>query len=109
MRKYGVEDIMFEMANLLPKRTGLKYVIWYGPMIPKHKPRIKVMLGDDKEISIQIEDHEVIGDSNKISASDLNDIFKWIDMNKEILLKYLNEAHKGTIDNGDVIDNIKKL
>lgn len=103
------QDMMFEMANLPPKRTGLKYQIWYSTKIEKHKPRIKVDLGDGKALSIQIEDHKVIGAVDKISSKDLNNILKWIDMNKELLLKYWNDAHSGTIDNGDVIDNVKKI
>ena len=102
------QEMMFEMANLPPKRTGLKYQIWYSAKIEKHKPRIKVDLGDGKALSIQIEDHKVIGAVDKISSKDLNNILKWIDMNKELLLKYWNDAHLGTIDNGDVIDNVKK-
>lgn len=103
------QEMMFEMANLPPKRTGLKYQIWYSAKIEKHKPRIKVDLGDGKALSIQIEDHKVIGAVDKISSKDLNNILKWIDMNKELLLKYWNDAHLGTIDNGDVIDNVKKI
>ena len=103
------EDTMFEMANLPPRRTGLKYQIWYSAKVEKHKPRIKVDLGDGNSISVQIEDHKVIGATDKISSKDLNDIFTWIDMNKEILMAYWNDAHTGVIDNGDVIEKVKKL
>lgn len=103
------QDAMFEMANLPPRRTGLKYQIWYSAKVEKHKPRIKVDLGDGKCISIQIEDHKVIGATNKISSRDLDDIFTWIDLNKEILITYWNDAHTGSIDNGDVIEKVKKL
>ncbi len=68
------QEMMFEMANLPPKRTGLKYQIWYSAKIEKHKPRIKVDLGDGKALSIQIEDHKVIGAVDKISSKDLNNI-----------------------------------
>ena len=75
----------------------------------KYEDKGSVDLGDGKALSIQIEDHKVIGAVDKISSKDLNNILKWIDMNKELLLKYWNDAHLGTIDNGDVIDNVKKI
>lgn len=103
------QDVMFEMANLPPRRTCLKYQIWYSAKVEKHKPRIKVDLEDGKCISIQIKDHKVIGATNKIPLRDLDDIFTWIDTNKEILIKYWNDTHTGSIDNGDVIEKIKKL
>lgn len=97
------------MANLLPKRTGLAYNIWYGPKEPRHKPRVKVSIGNGKELSIEIESHEVLGDVNKIDKSELTKIFEWLDLNRDILLRYWNEARNGTIDNGDVIDKLKKV
>lgn len=103
------EDMLFEMANLLPKRTGLKYTVWYSAKVERHKPRIKVDLGDNRSITIQIESHLTRGDLDKIGQKDLDDILRWLDLNKEILLKYWYEAHNGTIDNGDVMDNIVKV
>lgn len=103
------EDILFEMSNLLPCSTGLKYTIWYGPKIAKHKPRIKVKLGDGKELSIQIEDHKVKGAIDKISSKDLENIFKWIDLNKEALLKYWNEAPEDKIDSMQMGKLLKPL
>ena len=107
--EYTNDDMLFEMANLPPKRTGLKYQIWYSAKVEKHKPRIKVDLGDNNSISIQIEDHKIIGATDKISSKELENTLEWIDINKEILLKYWHEAHTGSIDNGDVIENIKKI
>lgn len=106
---FSEQDMMFEMANLPPRRTGLRYQIWYSAKVKGQKPRIKVDLEDDKSISIQIENHITTGATDKISSKDLNVILKWIDMNKELLLKYWNDSHTGIIDNGDVIDNVKKL
>lgn len=98
-----------DMANLLPKRTGLPYTIWYGPKESRHRPRVKVSIGNGKELSIEIESHKVLGDVNKIDKSELTKIFEWLDLNRNILLRYWNEARNGTIDNGDVIDNLKKV
>lgn len=98
-----------DMANLLPKRTGLPYTIWYGPKESRHRPRVKVSIGNGKELSIEIESHKVLGDVNKIDKSELTKIFEWLDLNRNILLRYWNEARNGTIDNGDIIDNLKKV
>lgn len=98
-----------DMANLLPKRTGLPYTIWYGPKESRHRPKVKVSIGNGKELSIEIESHKVLGDVNKIDKSELTKIFEWLDLNRNILLRYWNEARNGTIDNGDVIDNLKKV
>ena len=98
-----------DMANLLPKRTGLPYTIWYGPKESRHRPRVKVSIGNGKELSIEIESHKVLGGVNKIDKSELTKIFEWLDLNRNILLRYWNEARNGTIDNGDVIDNLKKV
>lgn len=96
------------MANLPPKRTGLPYQIWYSAQEPRHKPRIKVDLPDGRNLSIEIESHKVTGPLKKISSTDLNKILEWMDLNKEILLKYWNGARSGSIDNGDVLNELKK-
>ena len=36
------DALIFEMANLLPCRTGLKYQVWYSANYKGQKPRIKV-------------------------------------------------------------------
>ena len=61
------------------------------------------------KLSIEIDSHKIVGDISKISKVELNKIFKWLDLNKNILLKYWNEARDGTIDNGDVLENLKKV
>lgn len=103
------EDRLFEMSNLLPCSTGLKYPIWYSAKIEKHKPRIKVDLGDGKVLSIQIEDHKVKGEVDKISSKDLNNIFKWIDLNKDALLRYWNEAGENKIDTMQMSKLLKSI
>lgn len=102
-------NALFEMANLLPKRTGLKYTIWYGAKVPKHRPRIKVDLKDNNSVTICLDNYEVKGNVDKISQHDLNDIFRWLELNREVIIQYWEEAHTGTIDNGDVIDRIVKI
>lgn len=78
IRVVSDQDTMFEMPDLPPGRTGLKYQIWYSAKIEKRRPGIKADLGDDNSISVRIEDHKVKGD---------------IDMNKETLMTYWNAEH----------------
>lgn len=100
---------IFDMANLPPKRTGLPFQIWYSAEVPKHKPRIKVDLSDGSQLSVEIESHKIKGDSSKVKSSDLKKLFKWLDLNKEILLDYWFNAHSGSIDNVDVFESLKKI
>ena len=109
MNEVSEEDIMFLMSNLLPKSTGLKYPIWYSARIENQEPGIKVNLEDGKSIYVSILDKKATGDIYAISPEDLNDISRWIDLNRELLLKYWNGAHKGIIDSCDVAEQMVKL
>ena len=103
------DDLMFEMANLLPCRTGLKYQVWYSAHSHGHNPRIKVDLPDGKSVYIQIENHEVKGDIDKMPSKELQKLFDWIDLNKDSLLKYWNEAHAGKIDTETMNKWLKRI
>lgn len=107
--KASKDAMMYEMANLFPKRTGLKYQIWYSAAYPGHNPSIKVDLGDNKSIYIQIENHDTIGDINKIKSKELNKIYDWIDLNKEALLRYWNGASEGKIDTAEMSTLLKPI
>ena len=101
--------LMFEMANLLPCRTGLKYQVWYSTQSYGYKPRIKVDIPDGKSIYILIENHEVKGDIDKIASKELQRIFDWIDLNKDVLLKYWKEAPAGKIDTVEMNNWLKPI
>lgn len=99
---------IFDMANLPPKRTGLDCQIWYSAKTPKHKPRIKVDLGE-YAVSINIESHKITGHVSSGDIQRVNKVIQWIDLNKEVLLDYWENAASGSIDNGDVLQRLKKL
>ena len=103
------DDLMFEMANLLPCRTGLKYQVWYSAHSHGHNPRIKVDMPDGKSVYIQIENHEVEGDIDKIASKELQRIFDWIDLNKDALLKYWDEAPTAKIDTVEMNNLLKPI
>ena len=101
------DDLMFEMSNLFPCITGLKYQVWYSAYSHGSQPRIKVDMPDGKSVYIQIENHEVKGEVDKITSQELQRLFDWIDLNKNALLKYWNEAPAGKIDT-EVMNNLLK-
>lgn len=103
------DDLMFEMANLLPCRTGLKYQVWYSAHPYDLEPRIKVDIPEGKSIYIKIENHEVEGDIYKITSKELQNIFDWIDLNKNALLKYWNEAPTAKIDTVEMNNLLKSI
>lgn len=56
---------LYEMANLTPKRTGLKVQIWsdHGGVLRNkkdHKPRVKIGTNDGKSVSVSIEPTPVL-------------------------------------------------
>ena len=99
----------YRISNLLPRITGLKYPIWYRARIENQEPIIKVDLEDGKNIYVSIEERRAAGDIDSISPEDLNDIYRWIELNKELLLKYWNGADKGIIDCCDVAELMVNL
>ena len=100
---------MFEMANLLPCRTGLTYQVWYSAKSFGYQPRLKVDISIGTSIYIQIENHEVEGDIDKIASKEVQRIFDWIDLNREALLKYWNEAPFGKIDTVEMNNLLKPI
>jgi len=84
---------LFEMANLSPKRTGLPFVVWISPKGgAPHDVRIKVSQGPKVHssdlISVAIRpDVHVVG-GGKLSASDLAILDQWIQLNRDVLIRY---------------------
>lgn len=88
---------MVEMANLSSKDTGLSYVIWFGEVGGQHGPRIKVSnikgkfaTNDNFVISVAREPQVLTPRSRKISNSDLEDVFDWVKLNYDTLMKLWN-------------------
>ena len=97
-KKEFIEDTenIFEMSNLSPRKTGLKKIIWISVKgNAKHGPRIKVYKnnsGKGENFSVTIGDTpSTIGDVF-IKSKDLNDIFEFIKINKDVLLKHWNNT-----------------
>jgi hypothetical protein len=84
---------LFEMANLSPKRTGLPFVVWISPKAgAPHDVRVKVSKGPKAHpadlISVAVRpDVHVVGGGN-MSAHDLALLKKWIEVNRDVIVKY---------------------
>jgi hypothetical protein len=86
-------ESLFEMANLSPKRTGLPFVVWISPRAgAPHDVRVKVSKGPkvhpSELISVTVRpDVHVVG-AGEMSARDLAMLQKWIELNRDVIIKY---------------------
>jgi Domain of unknown function (DUF4160) len=86
------DDALFEMANLSPKRTGLRFVVWISPKAgAPHDVRVKVSEGPKEHrsefISVAIRpDVRVVG--GEMSAHDLALLREWVELNRDVIIKY---------------------
>jgi len=107
------DDELLEMANISPKKTGLKDVyIWVGPNPTYHWKRINVSNIPNKFdknncFTITIPEFRIIGDYNSklITKKTLDDIKKFITLNMQVICDYSDEK----ISTDELIDNIIKI
>jgi hypothetical protein len=102
-------DEFFDMANLFPKHTGLPFVVWISFRGgARHDIRVKVSPGpktlplEMTSIAIRPEIRVVQG---SLSGGDLALLSKWIEMNRDVLLRYW----EGEIDTKDAIEAIQPI
>ena len=93
------EDMLFEMANISPKDSGVRYPMWVDSVgenrnnmhtLPRLKvqykgQKIPVLLSDEPQIPESVQD--VLGFS---SFKDFNQVKEFIKQNKDLLLKHWN-------------------
>jgi len=106
-KDYLTQDL-YEMANFNPTRTGLKEVIWISVKNSNHGPRIKIYEGKQtkgKNFSVTIEDEPRTIGKVFVNSKELNNIFKFIKINKDLLLKYWEYQ----LDTVDLALNIQKI
>jgi len=86
------DEDLFEMANISPKRTGLPFVVWISPNAgAPHDVRVKVSQGpkihSSELVSVAIRpDVHVVG--GELDANDLSLLQKWIELNRDVIIKY---------------------
>lgn len=105
------QEILFEMSNLIKSDTGLNYKIWIQVKTgkEKHWARIKVEVNSEL-IPISISDNPEIMIKAKqdiIDSKNLNQIKKWIIINKDLLLEYWNS--KGDLGLKEFFKRMKKI
>lgn len=112
-QKILLEATFFEMANLYPGDTGLKYVIWLGKVGGQHGPRIKVSNvkgsfaeNDNFIMSISKEPVNLTPRYTKISSNDVGDVEDWIKRNYKVLIELWKVYETGT---GSAIELLNRL
>jgi hypothetical protein len=102
-------DAPFEMANLFPKHTGLPFVVWISYKGgAQHDICVKVSPGPkalpSETVAVAIRPHVRLVEG-QIDAAGLRLLTKWIDLNRDVLVKYWD----GEIDTKDAIDAIRRI
>lgn len=105
------EEAPFEMTNLRPKRTGLPMTVYVSfRNKAKHDARVKVSMshGDHMDldnvavVSIRPEPKLLHGE---LSRSDLQQVQRWIELNRAALLDHWEERSDGA----DLVYALKRL
>ena len=85
-------DLLFEMANLVHRDTGLPFVVWISPKgNARHDVRVKVsrspkaVPSEMVSVAIRPNVHVVEG---KMSTSDLKLLSRWVELNRDVLVRY---------------------
>ena len=102
------EDELFEMANLHPKTTGLRQVVWFsGDPVAKHnRPRGKVRVeGTFYPFSVDEPVEWLARPAPGVSASDFARLVSYVGLNRQAILDYWN----GGIDTHDFIARLQRL
>ncbi len=80
------------MASLSPKRTGLPFVVWISPKAGappddrvKVSPGPAVLRSDLVSVAIR-PDVRVVG--GKMTGTDLALLQKWVELNRDVIIKY---------------------
>ena len=108
-------EILMEMANLSPKRTGLKVAIWSdGDGKSRNKkdklPRVKIGT-NDYEVSVSIEkEPKILAQTKNIKENEMNKIkeaMKYISKNYDLFLKHYESSYDDFDDN-DLFDALRE-
>ena len=102
-------ESLFEMANLFSKHTGLPFVFWiFYRGSAQHDVRVKVSPGPkvlpSQMASVAIRPTVRVLEG-EMSGSDLNLLTKWIELNRDVLVRYWD----GEIDTKDALDLMQAL
>jgi hypothetical protein len=83
---------LFEMAGLPPHETGLSFAVWVSPRGKAwHSARIKVTnppYGANPETIYQIEPFRAVQGTQWLSASQEQELERWVSLNKQALIDF---------------------
>jgi hypothetical protein len=90
--KLAIEDDLFIMSNLHPKRTGLPFVVWISPRGgAQHDVRVKVSRGPrampGEFINVTVRPTVAVV-NGVLSNHELALLRQWIELNREVLVKF---------------------
>jgi hypothetical protein len=95
-------ELLFEMANLVQRDTGLPFVVWISPKgNARLDVRVKVSRSTNAvpsemvSVAIRPNVHVVEG---KMSASDLKLLSRWVELNRDVLVRYWDGDIESTKD-----------
>jgi len=95
-------ELLFEMANLVQRDTGLPFVVWISPKgNARHDVRVKVsrspkaVPSEMVSVAIRPNVHVVEG---KMSAGDLKLLGRWVELNRDVLVRYWDGDIESTRD-----------
>lgn len=108
-RLLASDDELFEMANLTPRRTGLKQRLWVSVNLHgrHHRPRLKVEGTDKQFYPVSIDDDVAFlaGWPPGFSAIDFQSLEQFVNANRDVLLRYWNDQ----IDTEEMIQSVRSV
>jgi hypothetical protein len=104
-------DELFEMANLLPRTTGLPMTVWVSPRgNARHDVRVKVNMTHGNQMNIA--NTAVVGvcpnpqvAAGHLSPDDQRAVFEWVLLNTAALVTYW----EGEIDTIELGQQLKRM
>jgi len=95
-------EALFEMANLVAKGTGLPFVVWISPrgnarndVRVRVSPSPRAVPSEMVSVAIRPDVHVVEGN---LSGSDLALLRRWVDLNRDVLVRYWDGDIESTED-----------
>lgn len=108
------EDV-FGMANVNPKKSGLKVIMWSdnggaGANRPHNEPRVKIGKNKSNSVSVSLEPNpRILAKSSHIKKSDWDDIdegIKYVGRNYDLFLKHFNSSDL-SYDDEDLFNDLR--
>jgi hypothetical protein len=106
------ENNLFEMANIKPKESGLPLVIFASTKYDMHAARIKVsnipntFSKDDNFVITISKTPKIVAGKPKYNQQQINDIYDWILLNYDTLMKFWKDEYDSNID---FYNDLKKI